>query len=606
VVLTVAWQPDALAAPPESQQHTVLTIHWGTEDFPAAPIVDAAIRQTLAADPDAPIDYFAEYLESDHFPAEEASEALAEYIRRKYRHKRIDVVIANADPSLQFVLHYRTALFPDTPVVYSGVSLPESLSVDADGGLTAVMRGAAYVETLEIALKLHPLTKQVFVIANGQDPRNARAIRARLRPFQERVNLTYLDQETVRDLLAALKTIGPGSLVLFIWHSQIDPPPSLYADQIARLVAEVSPVPVYGTNERYVGSGIVGGVVRKTRDTGVRMGEMARQIIHGTRPMHIPIEDAEVVAIFDWRQLRRWGVHSSVLPPESEIRFRDATIWGLYRGYVVGTMVVVAAQLVLIVALVTQRTKRRRAEEALRMQEATLRTSYERTRQLAGRLMSVQEATYAKIARNLHDDVCQDLVALSLDICSLKRAAGTIEHVPVQMLSKLEQWALALANTVRRLSHDLHPATLGLLGLASAIKTHCLELEKRHGVEVLLTAEGDLRRIRREVSVSLFRMTQEALRNGVVHGRARHLNVFVWRLRHHIELSVTDDGTGFDLETARCHGKGLGIVSMEERAHALGGSLHITTGPGRGTNVYVRVPADSADGADTAPSMEGV
>ena len=93
--------------------------------------------EALQSDPDIQIDYFAEYLESDVFPADAASLALADYIRRKYRGRRIDVVIAIADPALQFVLDHRDELFPDAPIVYSGVAVPEGISRGAAGGLTA-------------------------------------------------------------------------------------------------------------------------------------------------------------------------------------------------------------------------------------------------------------------------------------------------------------------------------------------------------------------------------------------------------------------------------------------------------------------------------------
>jgi two-component system sensor histidine kinase UhpB len=159
---------------------------------------------------------------------------------------------------------------------------------------------------------------------------------------------------------------------------------------------------------------------------------------------------------------------------------------------------------------------------------------------------------------------------------------------------------MALADSVRRLSHDLHPATLGLLGLASAIKGHCLEVRKGQGVDVRFVADGDLGHVDREVAVCLFRMAQEALHNGLVHGNASHLVVTLARTRGNVELTVVDDGAGFDPEAARRNGSGLGLVSMEERAYALGGEFHVASSPGLGTTVYVRVPAAAATAQEPA------
>lgn len=586
----------AAAQPP----YAVLAIHWGPEDYPATPVLNATIRQALTSDASVPIDYFTEYLESDVLDVRSASEALAEYIHRKYRERRIDVVLANADPALRFVLDYRTELFPGAAIVYSGIAAPESAGRRVPG-VTGELRGTAYVETLKFALTLHPSTEQVFVIANAQDAQNVEAVHAALDAFSWPARLVYLDEPTLSGLIAAVAAIPPRSLVLYVWYSERKRGSSPDTAQAARLVAEAATVPVYGPNERYIGSGVVGGVVRSRQETGIRMAQMARQIIAGKRVEDMPFEDARLVPIVDWRQVLRWRINPSRLPDGSEIRFKVPSVWASYGSSFVAIFLVIAAQLVLIAGLVRQRSRRQGAEDALRANEATLRTSYDRIRQLAGRLMTAQETTRASIARGLHDDVCQDLVALSLAICRLKDLSKRVQNGRVQQeLSRLQQWTMALADSVRRLSHDLHPATLGLLGLASAIKGHCMEVRKGQGVDVRFIADGDLGHIDREVAVCLFRMAQEAIRNGLVHGGARHLVVSLARPGNDVELTVADDGVGFDPEAARRNGSGLGLVSMEERAYALGAEFNIASSPGLGTTVYVRVPAAAATAQEPA------
>jgi signal transduction histidine kinase len=121
--------------------------------------------------------------------------------------------------------------------------------------------------------------------------------------------------------------------------------------------------------------------------------------------------------------------------------------------------------------------------------------------------------------------------------------------------------------------------------------SHCTEIEKQHDAQVRFATEGDLRQIPPDVALCLFRIGQEALRNGIVHGHARQLAVSVARSGGHIELTVTDDGRGFDLDAVSRSGGGLGLVSMEERAHALGGNVDIVSRVGAGTTIRVRVPA---------------
>src|SRR5688572_23574532 len=110
VFLASTWVPPTAAAQ-ERFRRTVLAIHWGPEDFPITATVNESIQKGLRSDPDIQIDYFVEHLESDAFPADVASPALADYIRQKYRGRRIDVVIAMADPALRFALDHRDELF---------------------------------------------------------------------------------------------------------------------------------------------------------------------------------------------------------------------------------------------------------------------------------------------------------------------------------------------------------------------------------------------------------------------------------------------------------------------------------------------------------------
>lgn len=572
---------------------TVLAVHWGPPDFPSTPGVNDAIREALSKY-DGPVDFFAEYLESDRVTAEDASSALADYIRRKYRGRRIDVVVAIADPALQFVLQHRAELFAGVPIVYSGVGVPDNRVRAADGGLTAVMRGLAYGETLKLALDLQPSTEKVFVIAKGPDSQTIDSVRAELAGVSKSVPLTYLDQGTVSGLLRAVKAVPPRSVILYVWYSADQPGLSSNPVTVARQVAEASPVPVYGTNELYIGGGVVGGVVRGSHETGMRMGDMARQILDGTSARDIPIENARLAATVDWRQLRRWGIEALRLPPGSSIEFRTPTTWESYRGYIIAALVVVAAQLVLIAALLVQRAQRRRAEDTVRTGEAAIRTSYEQVRLLAQRLIRAQEEVRAKIARDLHDGVCQELTGVSIAIGRLKKSPGGIQDTETQRtLSDIQEETSAMFEGLRRLSHELHPATLRLMGLAAALRAHCQEVGKRYGLEIGLATEGEFSDLHPDVAACFFRIAQESLRNGIAHGAAKRIAVSLVRGGKHVELSVTDDGRGFDLETVRRNGGGLGLVSIEERAGAVGADVQILTELGKGTTIRVRGPAGS-------------
>ena len=137
---------------------------------------------------------------------------------------------------------------------------------------------------------------------------------------------------------------------------------------------------------------------------------------------------------------------------------------------------------------------------------------------------------------------------------------------------------------IRRLSHDLHPATLRLLGLAPALRAHCNEVAKRQGVEVQFSSAEGVGTVHPDVAVCFFRIAQESLRNGIVHGGAKHLTVTLDRSGDQLDLAVVDDGQGFDVRAVQSNGSGgLGLVTMEERVNLVGGAISIVSEPGRGT-----------------------
>jgi signal transduction histidine kinase len=575
---------------------TVLAIFDGPQNHPANLVLDRAIRDALIEPPEARIDYFAEFLDRQHLDLDAASAGLRANIAAKYANRHIDVVLALTDTSLDFVRRNREALFPDAPIAFAGLALPPEIANDPNRSVTGVLVGIAYAETLKAALALHPSVNRVVVVAKTGDDRARQAlVENELDRVADDMPISYINAPTVAELLQAVKAVPAGSLIVYLWHQPDEVSNFIYPDTIAEEVAGAATVPVYGTSDFYIGLGVVGGVVRKTAETGRRIGEMARRLLRGEPARNIPIETARLVPIFDWRQLRRWGVDESKLPPGSDVRFRTPTPWEAYRGYILGTIVVLVAQLLLISLLLMQVRSRRRAEKTIRARESDLWGSLERIRQMAGRLINAQEEARAGVARDLHDEICQQLAAVAVGVVSLKRSSGDIRDPAIQQaFADLEYQTQVTFDGIRRLSHDLHPTSLQLLGLSPALKTHCLDVAERQHVRLAFSASGDFRDLPLDVAICLYRIAQEAVRNAVAHGRAQEISVAIARLATAVELAVTDDGQGFDVEAMRRGSEGLGLVSMEERARNVGGFVDVISAPDRGTTVRVRCPSEPA------------
>jgi two-component system sensor histidine kinase UhpB len=252
--------------------------------------------------------------------------------------------------------------------------------------------------------------------------------------------------------------------------------------------------------------------------------------------------------------------------------------------------VLIALHVTLIVLLLAQRASHRRAEQSALEQEAELRASDGRARQLAGRLIAAEESERRRIARDLHDGLCQEIAGVSVALSHLKRRRGEVQDEEVQrIVAALQQRTKYLAESVRVLSHHLHPSVLQHVGLVAAVEGLCVESERQHGVQVLFNGGDWLGRLEFDIELCLFRITQEALRNAFTHGGAQRASVSITKTGDLLDLTVVDDGKGFDVNLVRQNG-GLGLLSIEERARLIGGELKVTSYERRGTIVQATIP----------------
>ncbi len=260
--------------------------------------------------------------------------------------------------------------------------------------------------------------------------------------------------------------------------------------------------------------------------------------------------------------------------------------------YITGGLAFVAIETLLIGGLLGQRSKRRQVERAARISEDALRSSNAQIRDLAGQLIFAQEVERTRIARDLHDDACQEVAAIAVDVSNLRKKDTTLQDSEVQQtLLSVQRRMARVAEGLRLLSHDLHPNLLKHAGLAAALEAHCAEVERQHHIQVSFHAEGQVEPANPVVMLSLFRIAQEALRNAAKHGHAQQIDLTLSEQGDGLTLSVTDDGGGFDPGGVR-HNGGLGLVSIEERARLVKGQVTIHSGPQQGTTISVRVPLE--------------
>jgi len=207
---------------------------------------------------------------------------------------------------------------------------------------------------------------------------------------------------------------------------------------------------------------------------------------------------------------------------------------------------------------------------------------------VSGQLIAAQEKERSHLARELHDDICQRLALLSTRIEKVTQDWPSGQTPVGDQLKQIWQQCSTLTADVQALSHELHPSILDNLGLVTAAKGFCREISEHSGAVVEFTSTNVPPSLPREVSLSLFRVIQEALHNSVKYSGAKRFEVHLQGKSGEVELEVSDAGVGFDALNLKA--KGLGMVSMQERINFVRGRFSVHSRVGEGTKIIVSVP----------------
>lgn len=231
--------------------------------------------------------------------------------------------------------------------------------------------------------------------------------------------------------------------------------------------------------------------------------------------------------------------------------------------------------------------RREQLEDEVQLTKSALGQTRAELRALSGHLMTAQEEERGRIARDLHDDFGQRTGLLEIEADQLANLPPGSDEAQ-QALQRMRAHIRALSEGLRQMSHALHPSILDDLGLAPGLRSLVDEFQQ-NGLDITFRAVAVPAALPIEIATALYRITQEALRNVLKYCRDAAVWVSLTHKDDGLQLAIEDSGPGFDLTQARAKG-GLGLLSMQERAHAVGGNMLVRTAPGKGTQIIIRVP----------------
>jgi PAS domain S-box-containing protein len=222
---------------------------------------------------------------------------------------------------------------------------------------------------------------------------------------------------------------------------------------------------------------------------------------------------------------------------------------------------------------------------------------------MSRKLIDAHEQERTRIGRELHDDIVQRLVLLAIQFDGIQKYIPDSVSEFRRRAGDLRNQTTEIMNDIQSLSHELHSSKLEYLGIDVAAKNFCREFGEHQEVEIDFQSHDLPATLPTELSLSLFRVLQEALRNGAKHSGVKRFEVRLWGSSKAVNLTVSDQGAGFEQEAA-IKSTGLGLSSMQERLRLVGGELSINTQPSVGTTIHARVPFSSSSDFERASGQE--
>lgn len=568
----------ACAADAQPRDKQVLVLYSTRPDAQLSIIGESKLPQILNLDLAQNVVHYAEFIDVTTFP-ERAHDALLEFLRLKYQGIRFDLVIAIQEEAIEFVERERDSIFRDTPAVFLTTRAPGKRLANSTG----VNHRRDFGGTLEFMRQLQPDVRNVFVIsgAGAFSQQLAGAIRE-LQPSHPELTFSYLSGLPTHDLEDRLSKLPPHSAAYYLAVSQDGAGQSFHPLEYLDRIAPKANAPIYCWVDSAIGHGVLGGSLYHQEEAIDRLGELAVRVLRGESADSIPVATLNLnTNMVDWRQLRRWHIDAARLPAGTLIRFREPTLWDRYKAHILVTVLLLVTQTVLIAGLLIQRARRRRAEDNLRRTQEALQGSYDRIRDLGAGLLKAQETERARISRELHDDICQRMLLLTLELESFARNDADAAPATAALSAARE-----IATSLHQLSHQLHPTRLRLLGLVPALQQLCDELSGA-GVPTEFTHDRVPSTLPPDVMLCLFRVVQEGVQNAIKHAGATRVSVHLTGASGRLALTVVDNGVGFDVKAG--WGKGVGLASMTERLESIGGSMHVHSRSGGGTRLTAAV-----------------
>ena len=368
-VVIAAWMlsaPASVTSAAEGQKSVLLLFDLRSE-LPSNIVVDQTIRRVLSEEFAFDLDIRSENL--DIATTEQDFPFLVSWLRRKYQGKAFDVVIPVGGGALRFSRQYGNRLFPGAQIVFWGRrSALDTWPPDSPiTGVVAAEQDAQIKGTLAFIRTVQPDLQRLVVVV-GKAPEDGpweTSARRELQAFEKRIDVTYLVGLTLEAIEQRLARLPPKTAVLMLPINEDGAGRRLLRSQFLSRLIRASAVPVYSTSAVYLDTGIVGGALIDQETMAIQAAGLAVRLLHGEDIKNMPVQESGLIPMANWMALNRWGLREDRLPTGTIVKYKEQSLWTIYKWHIIGVITLCILEAALILALLVHRARRRRAERAM-------------------------------------------------------------------------------------------------------------------------------------------------------------------------------------------------------------------------------------------------
>ena len=346
----------------------VLILHSFGRNFAPFTAVSSTFRAELARQSAVPIEFLEASLESTLFAEAGSETPLVEYLRALFTKRPADLIVPIGAPALFFLQRHSDVLFTRVPVLSVAADQRRLADLSRSGNATAFGIRLNLAGIVENILQILPNTKNIEVVT-GNSPFEKFWLTEFQRESQrlaKRVQFHWLNELPFEEIHRRLTRLPSNSAIVY-FLLVVDAAGVPYEQERALdVLGRDSNAPIFGIFDHQLGRGIVGGPLYPYQEVAQQSARIALQILNETPASSIKPVFLGAAPEYDWRELRRWGINESRLPPGSIVQFRSPSIWGQYKWYIIGALAIIVLEAALIVGLLLQRARRRRAEAEVR------------------------------------------------------------------------------------------------------------------------------------------------------------------------------------------------------------------------------------------------